>query len=203
MKIEMWPIKKVTPYARNPRKNDRAVAKVAASLAEFGFRQPIVVDEQGVIIVGHTRFDAAQRLGMAKVPVHVAVGLTPGQVKAYRLTDNRVHEDSEWDGELLKIEMQDLKAMEFDLELTGFEGWELKDMEECTGPVVGDGTGADGSDKPQPIIAFTLVFETQEQQAAWFAFVKHLRDTLPDMETIGARLKKFVEDQGYEGQEVH
>src|SRR6185503_8691385 len=106
MTIELWPIDRPIPYARNARKiPDAAVDKVAASIKEFGWRQPIVVDEQGVIIAGHTRLLAARKLGLTEVPVHVAIGLTPAQVKAYRLLDNRAHEETTWDLELLGIEM--------------------------------------------------------------------------------------------------
>ena len=100
MDIVALPIEQLIPYARNPRRNDDAVATVAASLAEFGWRQPIVVDEQMVIVAGHTRYEAARRLGMTQVPVHVARGLTPVQVKAYRLMDNRSHENAAWDDPL-------------------------------------------------------------------------------------------------------
>ena len=88
MKVQLRPITTIRPYDRNPRRNDQAVDAVAASIREFGFRQPIVVDEEGVIIVGHTRYKAALKLGLDKVPVHVATGLTPAQIKAYRLADN-------------------------------------------------------------------------------------------------------------------
>jgi ParB-like chromosome segregation protein Spo0J len=89
MHIEERPISSIRPYENNPRLNDAAVDAVAASIREFGFRQPIVVDEDGVIIVGHTRFKAALKLGLETVPVHVAVGLSPAQAKAYRLADNQ------------------------------------------------------------------------------------------------------------------
>ncbi len=125
MEVESKPIQSVTPYARNPRKNDEAVAKVAASLKEYGWQQPIVVDADGVIIAGHTRLQAAQRLGMDEVPVAVASDLTPEQVKAYRLADNRVAQEADWDNDLLKLELADLKEFEFDLELTGFDKGEL------------------------------------------------------------------------------
>ena len=108
MKIQMIDADKLIPYARNPRHNEDAVSKLAASIKEFGFQQPIVVDEENVVIVGHTRLKAAQALDMEKVPVHVAKGLTPQQVKAYRLADNRLHEDSNWDNALLKLELQEL-----------------------------------------------------------------------------------------------
>ena len=95
MKIEIRPLTGIKPYPNNPRLNDKAVDFVAASLKEFGFRQPIVVDAEGVIICGHTRYKAAQRLGLDKVPVHVATDLTPNQVRAYRIADNKTAEYSE------------------------------------------------------------------------------------------------------------
>src|SRR5262245_54293975 len=103
MDVKLWSIAKVHPYQSNPRVNDRAVDAVAVSIKEFGFRQPIVVDEQGVIIVGHTRYKAALKLGLKKVPVHVAIGLTPAQVKAYRIADNQTATLSGWNEELLPV----------------------------------------------------------------------------------------------------
>ena len=90
MQIAFRAIDDIKPYEKNPRVNDAAVDSVARSLKEFGFRQPIVVDEHGVIVVGHTRWKAAQKLGLAKVPVHVAKDLTREQIKAYRIADNKV-----------------------------------------------------------------------------------------------------------------
>jgi len=126
MNIELWPIDKPIRYARNARKiSEAAVAKVAASIKEFGWRQPIVVDTEGVIVAGHTRLLAARRLGMTTVPVHVAANLTPAKAKAYRLMDNRSHEEAEWDMELLPLELEDLKSSEFGLGLTGFDDGEI------------------------------------------------------------------------------
>src|SRR5262245_34038946 len=106
MEVELWPIDRPIPYARNARKiPPAAVDKVAASIKEFGWRQPIVVDSDAVIIAGHTRLLAAQKLGLTQVPVHVATGLTPAQVKAYRLMDNRSHEEATWDMDLLPLEI--------------------------------------------------------------------------------------------------
>ena len=87
MKIESRLLSEIHPYENNPRINDTAVDAVARSIEEFGFRQPIVVDEEGIIIVGHTRYKAAIQLGLTEVPVHVAKGLSPAQVQAYRLAD--------------------------------------------------------------------------------------------------------------------
>ncbi len=103
LKVCWWPIDKPIPYARNSRKiPERAIDKVAASIKEFGWRQAIVVDKDGVIICGHTRLLAAKKLGLKQVPVHVADNLTPAQVKAYRLMDNRSHEETDWDIELAR-----------------------------------------------------------------------------------------------------
>lgn len=124
MRIELVPIGSVRPYPHNPRKNQGAIEKVAASLREFGWRQPIVVDPEMVVIVGHTRLMAAQRLGMSEVPVHVA-DLPPEKVKAYRLADNRVGEEAEWDMDLLAQELGDLRLDEYDLSLTGFDEDEI------------------------------------------------------------------------------
>ena len=88
MQIENWPINEVHEYPNNPRRNDEAVEKVANSIKSFGWQQSIVVDEKGVIICGHTRYRAAQMLGLSEVPVTVAEGLSENQVQAYRLADN-------------------------------------------------------------------------------------------------------------------
>jgi ParB-like chromosome segregation protein Spo0J len=126
MKIKMVAIGQVVPYERNPRNNQAAVDGVAASIEEFGWQQPIVVDSDMVIIVGHTRLLAAQKLGLEKVPVHIATELTPAQVKAYRLADNKTGEAADWDEELLKLELEDLKLDNFNLELTGFDSVEIQ-----------------------------------------------------------------------------
>lgn len=117
--IEQWPTSKPIPYARNARKIDaRAVSAVAGSIKEFGFKSPILVDADGVIIAGHTRLQAAQSLGLESVPVIVCRDLTPDQVKAYRLADNRVAEFSEWDAELLALELGDI---DMEMDFAGFD----------------------------------------------------------------------------------
>lgn len=136
MNIELKPIDSIKPYDRNPRKNDAAVPMVAKSIREFGFRQPIVVDEQGVIVVGHTRYKAAQQLGLTEVPVHVAVGLTEEQAKAYRIADNQTAALSTFDTDLLPLELKDLEAMGVDLTITAFSDAEL-DQLLGRGPAVG------------------------------------------------------------------
>jgi DNA modification methylase len=125
MLVEMRKLSSIKPFHNNPRINDAAVDAVAKSIREFGFRQPIVVDEHGVIIVGHTRYKAAIKLGLEEVPVHVAVGLTPAQIKSYRIADNQTNRLSEWDQDKLVIELMELQKLDVDLDLTGFSGEDL------------------------------------------------------------------------------
>lgn len=130
-KVEWWPVDRPKPYKSNPRLiPETAVAKVAASIKEFGWRQPIVVDTDGVIIVGHSRKLAAKYLGLKDVPVHVASDLTPEQIRAYRIADNKTSELADWDDELLAAEIDALSAVEFNLSLTGFSEPEIFQLAE-------------------------------------------------------------------------
>ena len=146
MNIELWDIERVKPYANNPRHNDDAVEAVAASIREFGFRQPIVVDTEGIVVVGHTRHKAALKLGLKKVPVHVATDLTSEQARAYRIADNKSAELSDWDYDLLPIELAGLQEMNYDLGLLGFDQDELARLLD---PGVKDGL-CDPDDVPEP-----------------------------------------------------
>ena len=128
MQIEMRSINSIKPYENNPRQNDAGVDAVADSLREFGWRQPIVVDEEGVVVVGHTRWKAALKLGMTEVPVHVATGLTPAQLQAYRIADNQTATLSTWDDARLTQELIDLQKQGFDLDLTGFGSEQLNEL---------------------------------------------------------------------------
>ena len=130
--ISMMPIGDIIPYAKNPRKNKDAVDKVAASLREFGFKQPIVVDKDNVIIVGHTRLLAAKKLKMKEVPVLVADDLSEEKVRAYRLADNKTASFSEWDDDLLSEELDSI--LDIDMEQFGFDlDFEDEDEEEEPG----------------------------------------------------------------------
>ena len=121
MQIEYWAIDSLIPYARNPRKNDDAVPKMAGLIKEFGFKVPIVARSDGEVIDGHLRLKAAQKLGLKEVPVVLADEWTPAQVKAFRLAVNKSAEWAEWDEELLKLELDELKLDDFDLPLIGFD----------------------------------------------------------------------------------
>lgn len=119
----------LVPYDKNPRINDEAVDLVANSIHEFGFKQPIVIDTDNVIIAGHTRWKAAKKLKLKEVPVIMANDLTPAQVKAYRLADNKVAEASDWDPELLDFELDELEDLDFDMEPFGFDSEEEQEEE--------------------------------------------------------------------------
>lgn len=126
MKIEMVSPSEIKPYFNNPRKNQNAVLKVAESIQAFGFNQPIVVDSDMVIIVGHTRWKAALKLGLPSIPI-IKTNLDKAKAKAYRIADNKVSEYSEWDYEKLVDELDALNK-EIDLALTGFDQSELDDL---------------------------------------------------------------------------
>lgn len=127
MEVEMMDINQIHPYPQNPRLNDEAVSKTANSIRDFGFKQPIVVDKNMVVIVGHTRLKASQQLGLKKVPVVVAKDLTEQEAKAYRLADNRTGELAEWDVGLLDGELADIT--ELDMNDYGFAD-SLEDAED-------------------------------------------------------------------------
>jgi len=120
MKIEQINLSEIKPYEFNPRKNEKAIEKVAASLSEFGWKQPIVVDEQNVVLAGHTRLAAAISLNYEVAPVVVADGLTDAQKAAYRIADNKTAEYSEWDKDLLQKEFARLIELDADLTSTSF-----------------------------------------------------------------------------------
>lgn len=139
MKIQLLPTNQVLPYARNPRVNEHAIEKVAASIKEFGFRQPIVVDSEMVIVVGHVRHAAAKRLGLEQIPVHVVDNLSTEQIKAYRITDNRSGEESQWDNDLLSLELSELASQDFDTSLLGFDEAEMEQIQRAVDSEVEDG----------------------------------------------------------------
>tara|TARA_R110000803_G_scaffold205676_1_gene272527 strand:+ start:184 stop:783 length:600 start_codon:yes stop_codon:yes gene_type:complete len=126
MNIKQINIDDVIPYHNNPRKN-QAIDKVASSIKEYGFQQPIVVDKHMVVIVGHTRLLGAKKLGLKEVPIVIA-DLSDAKAKAYRIADNRVNEESDWDFKLLQGELNILLDLETDLNLTGFSSDELDSM---------------------------------------------------------------------------
>jgi DNA modification methylase len=128
-KIEQWPTANLLPYARNARTHsDDQVAQIAASIAEFGFTNPILAGSDGVIVAGHGRLAAAQKLGLELVPVVVLDHLTPTQRRALVIADNRIAENAGWDDAMLRIEIAALQDDDFDLSLTGFDADALAEL---------------------------------------------------------------------------
>lgn len=127
MKIIYKNIEDIIPYENNPRKNDEAVDYVANSIKEFGFKVPIIIDKENVIIAGHTRLKASEKLGLKEVPVIMADDLTEEQIKAFRIADNKVSEFSSWDLDKLELELEDL---DFNMSDFGFDNLDIDDIEE-------------------------------------------------------------------------
>ena len=146
MNIQALPLADIHPYGRNPRKNDEAVKSVAASIREFGFLVPLVIDQNHEIVAGHTRFKAAQTLGMKAVPCVIAEELSEDQIKAFRLADNKVGEMAQWDMDLLPLELADIQMPMTDF---GFESISDEDFSE-------NFTLDDGEKKPFQQISITV-----------------------------------------------
>ena len=128
-KVEKWKIDKLIPYARNARTHSEAqVNQIAASIKEWGWTTPVLVDEQGGIIAGHGRTLAAQKLKMTEVPVMVAKGWSDAKKRAYIIADNKLAQNADWDNEMLALELSELGDLGFDLDLTGFAADEIADL---------------------------------------------------------------------------
>ena len=140
MKVTDIDITDIIPYANNPRNNAAAIDAVAASIREFGFKVPVVIDRNNILITGHTRLEAAKKLGITKIPAIRAADLTDAQVKAFRLADNKVSEIATWDDKALAAELQALDDMDFDMSDFGFADDELReDIENLEDPEVPEG----------------------------------------------------------------
>lgn len=129
MQIEDWPLGRIRPYPNNPRVLRNAAEKVAESIREFGWRQPIVVDEEGVIIIGHSRLAAAKLLGLETAPVHVAAGMPPEKVRALRIADNKTSEFATWDDQKLAEELAEIMEAVGSVAITGFSQAEFDAIE--------------------------------------------------------------------------
>src|SRR5271154_6686713 len=126
--VEIWPIDRLIPYAKNPRKNNSAVEQMCASIREFGFKIPCLVRSNGEVVDGHLRLKAAKKLGIAEVPVILCDEWTPAQVRAFRLMVNRSVTWADWDDEALALELQEIQGLDFDLDLTGFDVAEIDQL---------------------------------------------------------------------------
>jgi ParB-like chromosome segregation protein Spo0J len=164
LKIEYWPIERLLPYARNPRKNDEAVDRGASFIKEFGFSVPVLVQSDGTIIDGHLRLKCAKRLGMKEIPVTVRDDMTDVQIKAFRLSVNRFSELADWDDDLLKLELMELDNLQYDVDLLGFN----IEPEDVFEPNLSDN---ENNDKK---ISFKLIidFKSEDEQILMFDELK-------------------------------
>ena len=173
--VEEWPIARLIPYAKNPRKNDHAIEQMARAITEFGFRIPIVAKSDGSVVDGHLRLKAGIKLGLATVPVALADDLSPAQIKAFRLLANRSATWADWDLEILRDELSALRIDGFDLALTGFDLPEISSL--FADP--NEGAPNDGPDKGGQLAArfgiapFTVLNARegwwQDRKRAWIA----------------------------------
>lgn len=126
MKIEEKSVKELIPYANNARTHsDEQITRLCSSIREYGFTTPIIIDEENNVLAGHGRLEAVKRLGWEKVPCAVLEGLTKAQKKAYIIADNKLALDADWDFNMLRLELENLKELDFDLGLTGFDEFEI------------------------------------------------------------------------------
>ena len=164
MQLHDWKVDALIPYARNPRKNDHVVDDIAAAIREFGFRVPVLAKSDGTIVDGHLRWKAAKKLNLPTVPVLLADDLTETQIKAFRISVNKMSDKPEWDYDLLTLELEDLKAAEFAVELTGFNEDELLAMlGENIDPLDEMPGLPEGDKEPFQQMTFTL-HDTQAEQ---------------------------------------
>ena len=178
MKVEQIDIEKIKPYIYNPRKNLNS-SKIATSIKKFGFQQPIVVDKEFIIVVGHTRYEAAKILELKKVPVVVA-DLTKSKAKAYRIADNKLSEHSDWDYNLLNTEFKDLVKDDYNLEDLGFSENEIENITKYMGDET-DWLKTDEhwKDMPEfqhgneaPYRSIHVHFKTQKDMETFFKLIK-------------------------------
>lgn len=187
-------VSQLVPYANNAKQHsDEQVGLIAASIKEWGWTIPVLVDEHGVLIAGHGRVLAAKRLGLQTIPCMKAVGWSDAQKNAYRLADNVLTERGTYDDDLLKIEIRGIEALNFDIGKIGF------DMERLTklfdDPPAREEAPRESRGLGEAVIQFNIVFEDASQQDAWFLLVRKIKERYPNMETLGERIKAFVEEE--------
>jgi hypothetical protein len=194
LKITYKKTTELIPYAKNARTHSEAqIGQIAASIKEFGFTQPILLDGQNGIIAGHGRVLAALKLNLDQVPTIELQHLSATQKQAYIIADNKLALNSSWDDQLLALEVEELKAVDFDLSLIGFHSFELPELE---------GDKPETEDAPEDdelnfTIQYNIIFDHEEQQNDWYTFVKYLKEQYPEAETVAERLQLFLRGNGY------
>ena len=177
------------PYARNSRTHSaEQVAQIAASIREFGWTNPVLIDGENGIIAGHGRVLAAHKLGETQVPTIELSHMSDTQKRAYIIADNKLALNAGWDNEILALEVQELKDVGFDINLLGFAPIEILD------------SNKEDEEQPKDVnftIQYNIIFDHEEQQNDWYEFIKSLKDQYPDAETVAERLQLFLRGHGY------
>lgn len=192
MKVESVSIEKLIPYARNPRINAHLVDEVAASIKEFGFQQNIVVDSEMVIVVGHVRYMAAQKLGMKEVPVSI-MKVSKAKARAYRIADNKLGEKSQWDNQLLNLEIGELEEEGYDKTKTGFNEEEINNLHATMARLQEDGIdGEEQGDVEEADTNATIgPYRFVIERGAFLEWIEEIKQRVGfDKEAIVAELRK-------------
>lgn len=185
-KLEFWSLDKLKPYEKNSREHsENQVERIAESIKEFGFVNPILVDGEDGIIAGHGRLMAAKKLGLTKVPVIQLEHLSEAQKRAYVIADNRLAELATWNQDILKEELFQLSELGFDTQLTGFafEPIEPEDPKDVA-----------GESEKSFNISYTIIFDDLEQQKQWFDWLSSLKRAYPDAITIAEKICAYLQD---------
>lgn len=186
MNVKELPLGDIHPYEDNPRFNADAIEKVAASIKEFGFLVPIVVDKNNVIAAGHTRYEAAKLLGLKTVPCVIEDTLNEKQIRAFRLADNKVAEIASWDFGKLQKELSELSDM-FNFQDFGFttfsQDFSTEQEEES-----GSSEETEDEDDDNYRITYEIVFANEDEQAEWYRFISAIKKKYPDVDTIASRI---------------
>ena len=196
-KIELWNIERLQPYEKNARVHSKEqVGQIAASIVEFGFLNPILVDSNDGIVAGHGRLSAAKELALDEVPVVVLDHLTESQKKAYILVDNKLAENATWNEALLQEEIVALNLQDFDISVLGWDEDEIREIMEFDADETNNDDDSEGTrGLGEPIVSYNIIFDDEQQQQKWFDFLKDLKEQYPDESTIAEKIIQFIEEK--------
>ena len=196
-KIELWNIERLQPYEKNARQHSKEqVGQIAASIVEFGFLNPILVDSNDGIVAGHGRLSAAKELALDEVPVVVLDHLTESQKKAYILVDNKLAENATWNEALLQEEIVALNLQDFDISVLGWDEDEIREIMEFDADETNNDDDSEGTrGLGEPIVSYNIIFDDEQQQQKWFDFLKDLKEQYPDESTIAEKIIQFIEEK--------
>ena len=196
-KIELWSIERLQPYEKNARVHSKEqVGQIAASIVEFGFLNPILVDSNDGFVAGHGRLSAAKELALDEVPVVVLDHLTESQKKAYILDDNKLAENATWNEALLQEEIVALNLQDFDISVLGWDEDEIREIMEFDADETNNDDDSEGTrGLGEPIVSYNIIFDDEQQQQKWFDFLKDLKEQYPDESTIAEKIIQFIEEK--------